>query len=137
MDLLTSPAIQALEKGMGVAILRQEVVAGNIANINTPGFKRASVGFEAEYSRALGEGASLPLATTHSRHLQGNMSGPAEVEPRIIYDTNTTTRPDGNNVNLEEEMVGLAMNTFNYQFLSQQLGKRITMLRHVISEGRR
>lgn len=136
MDLLTSPAIQALEKGMGVAMLRQEVIAGNVANINTPGFKRASVSFEEEYRRALQARASLPLATTHPQHIK-NVPDITSVEPRVIYHTDTAMRPDGNNVNLDEEMVGLAMNAFNYQFLSQQLGKRITMLRHVISEGRR
>ncbi|TDA69426.1 MAG: flagellar basal body rod protein FlgB [Clostridia bacterium] len=136
MDLLSSPAIRALEKSMQASSLRQEVIADNVANLNTPGFKRAAVSFEEEYRRAAQERSSLALVTTNPQHMK-NIPDMANVEPRIIYDTTTSMRPDGNNVNLEEEMVDLAMNTFNYQFLSQQLSKRITMLGHVISEGRR
>lgn len=138
MDLLNNPTATTLEKALEAGTLRQRVIANNVANINTPGFKRSTVVFEQELRRAIGRGSRLALARTNPAHLAGNGPlTPSEVEPQVVRETSTSLRPDGNNVSLDEEMVNLAMNTFQYQAAAQFLSGKISKLRHVISEGRR
>lgn len=138
MDLLQSTTLAVLEKALEAGTLRQRVIANNVANINTPGFKRSTVVFEEELRRSMAGDDRLPLARTHPAHLAGGgLAGPLEVEPRVVRETGTALRPDGNNVSLDEEMVDLAMNTFKYQAVSQLASGKIGTLHHVISEGRR
>jgi len=125
---------EALRKALEAAALRQRVIAHNLANANTPGFKRYYVTFEESLKRALRGEQELRLYQTHSRHLPG--SGP-EVEARVEQDRFTTMRQDGNNVDIEREMVELVMNSLNYNLAVQQLNGRLGMWRYVINEGRR
>ncbi|SMB93961.1 flagellar basal-body rod protein FlgB [Thermanaeromonas toyohensis ToBE] len=125
---------EALRKVLEAAALRQRVIAHNLANANTPGFKRYYVTFEESLRRALRGEQGLTLYRTHPRHLPG--SGP-EVEPRVEQDRFTAMRRDGNNVDIEREMVELVMNSLNYNLAVQQLNGRLGMWRYVINEGRR
>lgn len=125
---------EALRKALEAASLRQRVIAHNLANANTPGFKRYYVTFEESLKRALSGEQGLRLYRTHPRHLPG--SGP-EVEARVEQDRFTTMRQDGNNVDIEREMVELVMNSLNYNLAVQQLNGRLGMWRYVINEGRR
>ena len=125
---------EALRKALEAAALRQRVIAHNLANANTPGFKRYYVTFEESLKRALRGEQELRLYQTHSWHLPG--SGP-EVEARVEQDRFTTMRQDGNNVDIEREMVELVMNSLNYNLAVQQLNGRLGMWRYVINEGRR
>lgn len=137
MDLLTTdPASRVLSKYLDAALLRQEIIANNIANVNTPGFKRSYVVFEEELRAALGEKGRLQMRKTHPRHVGGGDSLDG-VLPAVGTDMSTSTRVEGNNVDVEEEMAQLAMNGINYYLAAQQLNNKLAMLSHVISEGRR
>lgn len=111
-----------LEKSLGVAALRYEVTANNLANIDTPGFKKSYVVFEDILQSAMDR--------------QGEVHSIKDVQPQVEKETSTSLRQDGNNVDLEEEMTQLVMNTVNYNFSAQQLNKKFAMLKYVISEGR-
>lgn len=131
-----TPTLLALEKALEAASLRQRALAHNIANVNTPGFKRSYVTFEEELRAALNLEPGLPLTRTHPRHLPYPRSL-AEVKPKMRRDLYTTMRQDGNNVDIDREMTELAMNSINYHAAVEQLNQRLGMLRYVISEGRR
>jgi len=132
--VFVTPALQVLGRALDAAALRQRTIAQNIANVNTPGFKRYYVTFEDELRRALRGGDGLPLYRTHPRHLP---QGALYLEPRVHQERTTSMREDGNNVDVDREMVELVMNTLNYNLLVQQLNGRLGMLRYVINEGRR
>ncbi|MDN5346741.1 MAG: flagellar basal-body rod protein FlgB [Clostridia bacterium] len=134
--LFFTPTLLALEKALQTASLRQRTLAHNIANANTPGFKRSYVSFEEELRAALNLDPGLPLARTHPRHLPYPRSL-ADVRPEVRQDLYTAMRQDGNNVDIDREMVELAMNSINYSAAVQQLNQRLAMLRYVINEGRR
>lgn len=125
---------EALRKALEAAALRQRVIAHNLANANTPGFKRYYVTFEESLKSALRGEQGLRLYQTHPRHLPGSVP---EVEARVEQDRFTTMRQDGNNVDIEREIVDLVMNSLNYNFAVQQLNGRLGMWRYVINEGRR
>ncbi|KKM12345.1 hypothetical protein SY88_04135 [Clostridiales bacterium PH28_bin88] len=132
-NVLNNRTVAILAKAMDAASLRQQVIANNIANANTPGFKRSTVVFEDLLRTALEE--------QRGRKANGLPSlGPDrlnEVQPRVVRDSSTTMRTDGNNVDIEMEMAQLAMNTINYNSAAQLLNGKLAQIRYVINEGRR
>lgn len=105
-----------LSAALGAAALRQEALSHNLANLNTPGFKRLQVRFEDELRSA---------------------TAPDAVRPRVVRDTLTSGRPDGNNVDLERESVLIAENQIHYAALTRQMSEHLNRIRLVIFEGRR
>lgn len=129
MDALVSQALDALA-------FRQRVTAHNIANVNTPGFKRATVPFEQVLRKAYVEsGTNLPLARTHSGHLMPTKE--RRSQPPVVLDRATSLRNDGNNVDIERESAQQAKDTLLYQALITQMNRRLAGLRSVIHDGRR
>lgn len=132
--MFLSPVLEVLTKALDAAALRQRTIAHNIANVNTPGFKRYYVTFEEQLRRALQVEGGLSLYRTHPEHLPRSTFS---IEPRVEQERTTAMREDGNNVDIDREMVELAMNSINYNLAVQQLNGRLGMLRYVINEGRR
>lgn len=122
-----------LSKELDATALRQRVIANNIANLNTPGFKKSVVRFEDLLSEKIRN--DLPLQSI-SRQYGDKATEIAEMEPEVVQDKRTTMRSDGNNVDLESEMVNLAVNTITYQTVAQQVSARLALLSYVIT-GRR
>ncbi len=121
-----------LHKALGVESLRFQVRAHNYANINTPGYKRQDVEFESYLAGELDRNSSRAgLRRTHTRHLGGQGEG---ATPRIVTDNASTMRYDGNNVDIEREMVALTETAVRYQVLAEQLTRQIRQLRTAISE---
>ena len=104
---------------MRTTSLRAQVIAGNVANQNTPGFVRKTVRFEQELRAALeaGQGSAL------------------DVEPEVVEDRTTAARPDGNNVTLEVELNAMRENRILYEAYSTILGGRFELLRSSIKDG--
>ncbi|MFZ5813992.1 MAG: flagellar basal body rod protein FlgB [Bacillota bacterium] len=109
-----------LENALDAASLRQRVLAHNIANVNTPGFKRSRVDFEAELARAVAGGED-----------------PEAVRPVVVEEVDSVGRPDGNNVDIEAESVKMAENQIWYAALTRQISDHFSRLRMVIHDGRR
>lgn len=116
----------ALDRALGAAGLRQQVLANNLANVNTPGFKRSDVNFDDALAKAI-DGSSS--ADDSARVL--------DLEPSISVDSSTTMRADGNNVDVDREMASLAENNVRYNALVQIAAKRLKMLEMIVSDGRR
>jgi len=121
--LFSSPTLQSLSLTMDEAALRQQAISSNIANVNTPGYQRMDVSssFEQAYAdslKNLSEGGSaedMPDATITTASVQG----PA--------------RPDGNTVQLEQEMLGLAQNGARYEFAGQMLQQNFHGIKYAIT----
>ena len=133
MFLLQGSVMGELVKGLSASSLRQRVVAHNLANFNTPGFKRSSVSFEEQFCRAR-EQSKTGLRSTHPDHFPETCR---EVVPEVKQDRYTTRRLDGNNVDLETEMIDLVTNQLRYNAYVQQINTRFNQWRYVINEGRR
>jgi flagellar basal-body rod protein FlgB len=109
-----------LERSLEAASLRQQTLANNIANVNTPGFKRSRVEFEQHLAEALKVG-----------------DDPTTVRAQLTRETTSQGRPDGNNVDIEFEMTGLAENQIWHAALTRQITDHFARLRMAIHEGRR
>ncbi len=130
--MFSDPVKTSLLRTLDATALRQKVIADNIANADTPGFKKTVVHFEDALAQALG-GHALPLKTTHPRHIGADLTG---VHPRTEQVTATSLRTDGNNVEVEEEMINMVTNTIKYRSAAQFLSGKYAKLRYVISGGR-
>ena len=135
-DLFNSKIIQVLTKTLDTASLRQQVIANNVANLNTPGFKKSNVSFETSLREALETGNHLKMLTTDPRHLSAEATL-KEIKPEVIANPAPSQRPDGNNVDIVEEIINLTMNNFNYQASAQLLSGKLAGLRYVVNDGRR
>jgi flagellar basal-body rod protein FlgB len=107
-----------LSKTMDGLSLRYQVIADNIANVDTPGFKAKDVRFEDELSSAIVRGKS-------------GSAKPA------IYECQGKTRFDGNSVDIHMETAKMAETTVLYAAMSRLISERFSLLRSVITEGRR
>lgn len=123
-----------LEKALDVESTRRRVIADNIANVDVPHFKRSEVNFESELKRVIRERESMedsmPAMMSDSRHIPFYV--PREVDsvrPRINRDYNTTYRNDGNNVDIEKEMVDASKNMMRYNAFVQSLNQNYKMLK--------
>ncbi|MBA4180992.1 MAG: flagellar basal body rod protein FlgB [Anaerolinea sp.] len=114
-------------KGLG---RRQEAISSNIANIDTPGYKRQDVAFESELRRQAGRGAT-GLATTDSRHISSGskLRNQLGLDPAQML---TSSRMDGNNVDIDQEMIALADTQMRYQAASSALSSKLRTIRNVI-----
>ncbi len=130
-SILSSPQEAVLEQALGAATLRQRVIANNIANVNTPGFKRSEVVFEEKLAAAM-SGKPLPMARTHPGHLPASREAAG---PAIVTDTATSMRTDGNNVDIDAEMANTAKNQIYYNAVAQMLGRYYSNLKSAIKGG--
>lgn len=135
-SIVSAPYAAILEKALGASSLRNKVISNNIANVNTPGFKKSEVAFESLLRQALGDnGSSLPLVKTNEKHLPLTVSR-QDVEPVVSLIGNTSMRTDGNNVDVDMEMAELAKNTLYYNAVAQQIGKYYSGIKSVINGGK-
>lgn len=119
-SLFSSDNYTAVKKMMDVSALRHAAIASNLANVSTPGYKRVdlSKSFEQELN-----------ASIKSR----NADMIAEASPITEADTLTaSTRADGNNVQIDSELLGLTKNTMNFNVLTEFASGSLKQLRHAI-----
>lgn len=124
MSFSFDPTMAILNRALDGSALRQKTIANNIANLNTPGYKSRSVDFEDQLKSALADPESSEDA------LDG-------FKPTVTVDNSTDYRTDGNNVDVDSEMARLAENQLYYSAITTLLNKKLSILKSVISEGKR
>jgi flagellar basal-body rod protein FlgB len=92
---------------------RQQLIASNIANADTPNFKARDIDFKSALANALGgKAGSPPLMQTSTRHLQAALGG---LNAQVQYRTETQSSVDGNTVNVDLERGQFAENAVYYE----------------------
>jgi flagellar basal-body rod protein FlgB len=114
------PAISGLGGGPGSVMdvlstaldglsLRSEVIADNVANVDTPGFTARSVDFESSLRDAVANGRGVDLDTT-------------------VQTTSTPVGPNGNNVDLRKEMMAASQTQFSYQLVTRAVSDQYSLI---------
>ena len=120
-----------LKAAMDVSMLRQEIHAQNLANAETPGYKRRYVVFESILQKVMNE-KNVKLNTTNPKHIKLYQT---PVKPTVMRDMSTSYRNDGNNVDVDVEVVEMVKNGLKYQVLTRLMSMNIdrynTVLRGV------
>lgn len=109
--------MQVLTRVLDTSALRHQVLAHNLANVNTPHYQRLDVKFEEALAKHLGRGG-------------GELSA---VKPEVVVDESAIARGDGNTVNLEKEMGSLSKNATLYNAAAHVLASQLAMLRSAIT----
>lgn len=123
---LDTPNLNVLQKGLDATSLRQRVLANNIANVDTPDFKRSDVDFAAVLGSVMQDPDQLPLETSSPQHFASG--APAGNGQAVVEDDSTTLRNDGNNVDIEQEMTDMAENSLQYNAIARALTAQFTNL---------
>jgi len=133
-----SQTLLVLHKGLDSLAIRNEAIATNLANIDTPGFKRLDVNFQDKLRVAIDQNQNLsPMTRTNPRHFPiASTDTLSQFQPDVRTVTETTGRNDGNNVDLDMESAKLAENTAEYNSLADITSRYLSQLRHAISEGK-
>ncbi len=115
-----------LSKTLDAASSRQRTIANNIANVETPGYKRSSISFEIELQKVLSKKRNHDVR-----------EGLRKLTPMQQIDFLSPGRPDGNNVSIDKEVSDLARNQLIHKAATVLLEAKISMLRSAIMEGKR
>ena len=119
--------INVLDKAADASWIRNDVIANNIANATTPGYKRQDVDFESEFRKALKRSRYISMDDRIADIKT------ARLNPRTYIDSaNFSYRLDGNNVDIETENVTLASNLLKYNGLIDCINKEFSNLQMVM-----
>ncbi len=119
--LFNQPGYLAAKKSLDAVALRQEAIANNIANLETPGYKRIDLapGFQKELERACSSGNSQEIAA---------------LKPTLAADpTAVASGRDGNSVHLENELMALKRNGFTHTLETQLVINMLSRMRLAIT----
>lgn len=135
-QIMNSPHLDCMQRGLQAATLRHEVISDNIANVNTPRFKKRNVVFEELLAEELAPTppGKLEMVRTHDRHLPKAPRDRRAVAVIQTEDTDTM-RVDGNNVDVDLEMANLAKNQLYYNALATQMRGYVRKVKDVITSG--
>lgn len=121
--------INVLDKAADASWLRNEAIANNIANVDTPGYKRQDVSFESELARALGA-SKYDTMDSKVANLKNH-----ELRSKTYTDMeNFSYRYDGNNVDIDAENTYLAENQIKYNALMESIQAEFRNLKAVMSK---
>lgn len=140
--LLSTELMDLVQRSLDAAALSHKVISNNIANVDTPGFKRSAVVFSDTLRKALQvrkmATQELEATRTDPRHLAFTESPALDsIQPELVTDVTTSLRNDGNNVDIDREVALLAQNTIWYQTLAQITQMQFAALKTAITEGKR
>jgi flagellar basal-body rod protein FlgB len=134
-DILSDAAITAaLGRQMTRAVQRQSVAAGNLANLDTPGYRTKELQFADALTENLDKLDTATLSASHPRHFGAPTAGGERAD--VTDAANLPTRRDGNNVQLDRELLSLSRATADFSAAETVLAAKFRLVRYAINEGR-
>ncbi|GGA39797.1 flagellar basal body rod protein FlgB [Paenibacillus physcomitrellae] len=132
MQLLNGVGFDRLQNAIQASDLRQNVIANNIANVDTPKFKRSDVSFESLLQNEMGNGMKeLSGLRTDPRHFAIGTSTKVP-SAKVTTDNATTMNNNLNNVDIDREMSLLAENQLRYNSYIEELNYQIKMMKTAV-----
>ena len=118
--------VNVLDKAADASWMRQEAISNNIANVNTPGYKRQDVSFEDSLQEA--------ISNSRYRSTDEKVANLSKADLRIRSYTDSSGfsyRLDGNNVDIDTENAALARNQLKYNALVDSINHEFSMIKSV------
>ena len=137
-DITFGQTVGMLKNAMDGSAQANSAITNNVANANTPNFRRADVSFKealAATEDAPGDPDQLAMVTTSDRHIA--IGGAQDAEPFAITTTVDDTqqmRVDGSNIDVDQEMAKLSLNSAYSQTMAQLLTTQYSRIREAIQE---
>lgn len=137
MDITGTKTDRLLKTALEGLAARQRTIADNVANVDTPQFKASRVGFEMALRQAVGSvDQPLPMAKVKDA-VPGPANAAVNIKPTVSVESGTSRRSDGNNVDVDREMLELTDTNLRFNALIQSMSSKLQGLRYVINDGRR
>ena len=130
MAINDATIMTALRRQMTVAAAKQVVAAGNLANVNTPGYRAREVSFADALDGRLAGAAQL--AATSARHLPGTENH----NPAIGETPDLASRRDGNNVQIDRELLSMTRASGEFAAAQTALAAKFRLVRYALNDGR-
>jgi flagellar basal-body rod protein FlgB len=136
MTMITDSTSRALEQALDRRLERQQLLASNIANVDTPNFKPMDMEFEGALRDAMGAptGGLGPMDSTHAHHMNA-MNGAPAADTSIIERVDVANTLDGNGVDLDQEMARYADNSIRYNATLEMVRRRHGILTYTIMKA--
>jgi flagellar basal-body rod protein FlgB len=125
MSTTSFPMVSLLRERMQWHQARQKLLAENVSNADTPGFRPRDLAAFRAAAPGAAAGSAVVLQRTSPQHLGASEARRADDRPARSFET----RPSGNGVNLEDEMLKVAENQSEYQLATTLYQKSLAMLR--------
>lgn len=126
--LFSDNAFQASKIALDGLSRRQETIARNLANVDTPGFRSETVSFEGALQKAIGKTDTLSMQTTNA----GHMAAPSEeMQMQISEREGGSSRADGNDVDIDVELNQLSDTRLRYMALTQLINKKYSIMKNI------
>lgn len=121
--------------GLDGSWLRNEAISNNMANANTPNYKRQDVAFEDILKDFLDQNKTS-LTLTNSRHMSINGNMPGDTQPKMALQTDTSFRMDKNNVDMDTEVAEMTKNSMYYNAMVTEVNSQFRRIKMAVKEGR-
>jgi flagellar basal-body rod protein FlgB len=139
---LFDTTLTRLQESLDVRLVEHNVLAGNVANSDTPGYRPKELDFSQAMAAAQHAAGSDGLTVTNAQHMgpngavAGEGSRAMSAATMLVRDgVGTSPSIDGNQVDLDRTMAGLAENSLQYGASARAAGKKLAILRYVVSDG--
>ncbi|WP_096189133.1 flagellar basal body rod protein FlgB [Evansella halocellulosilytica] len=133
MNIINNSTNSLIQTGLSASMTRQNTIAQNIANVDTPNYKAKKTLFSHELDRASSH-TNLQAHRTDERH--SHFGGVTNSEAaRVVQQNNTMYNHNGNNVDIDKEMAELAQNQIYYNALIDRMNGRFNSVRTVLGQG--
>lgn len=131
-DITDRSIMTALGRQLTVAVAKQSVAAGNLANLDTPGYKTRDVSFDDMLAQQVESSAAM--AVTRPGHLTGSAdAAPAHDVSEV---DGLATRRDGNNVGLDRELLSMSRASTDFSAAQTALSAKFRLVRYALAESR-
>jgi flagellar basal-body rod protein FlgB len=129
---------EILQKSLSGLTTRQRALAENVANADTPGYKRVEVSYEKQLSDAVdglaSGGDELPLKTDDARQFTLGPLSLGALKPEIRTIEDESYRNDGNNVDIEEQMSNMAETNIRYNTMASLTQHNFDRVKNLLKE---
>lgn len=136
VDRLVGKTVDALSRGLGYRSANHNVISGNLANIDTPGYRPKDLVFNEELQKAFERRAVVPVRTNpkHFSHYTGALG---DSEPSYTLVARKAVKTKTNQFNIDREMSRMVQNNLLFEASAKLLEKKFEALRTAIESGRR
>ncbi|MBE5203789.1 MULTISPECIES: flagellar basal body rod protein FlgB [Pectobacterium] len=125
------------QEALNLRAQRQEILAANIANADTPGYQARDIDFASQLSKTMEQGrvngTGIALKTTSVRHIPAQNFQPPELD--LLYRVPDQPALDGNTVDMDRERTNFADNSLKYQSSLTVIGGQIKGMMSVLQSG--
>ena len=128
--------VKSLEAAIKFRQMRQELMASNIANADTPGYKAKRLDFEEALARAIDVDNELSMKSSDQKHFDVGNGGFDNLAPHVYEDPNGVVSENGNTVERDKELAAMAENQIMYNAAVQLMNKKLGMMKYAIGSDK-